>query len=191
MKQAGGVTELLADLEGGDARAAGEILVRLYDPLRRIAQRQLASERPGHTLSATVLVHEVYLKLVDQDRASYQGRAHFLSVAAMAMRRILIDYAVQRATQKRGGGAPRVTLDDEVLGGPSSPEDLIAIDEAIGKLGVEHERASQVVVFRFFGGLTEEESALALGVSAPTIRRDWRFARAWLGRELGWSRPSE
>lgn len=179
------VTELLGALRAGD-RGALEVLVRqVYDELRRIARRQLARERPSHTLSATALVHEAYLKLIAQDRATFQDRAHFLSVAALAMRRILVTYARSRMAAKRGGGLVPVSLHDSALSDGLAAQELVLVDEALSRLQEMHERQGQVVAYRFYGGLTDQEIAHVLGVSLPTVRRDWRVARAWLMREIG------
>jgi RNA polymerase sigma factor (TIGR02999 family) len=182
----GEVTELLAQLAGGDSTAYDQLFERVYEPMRRRAAAKLAGERPGHTISPTVLVHETYLKLVGQDRASFDSRAHFLSVAAMAMRRILIHHDRARAADKRGGGARLFTLEEESAGQvAASAAELLALDRVITRLSGSHPRPARVVVFKLFGGLTDPEIAEALGVSAPTVRRDWRFARAWLQREIG------
>ncbi len=157
----------------------------VYDELHNLAQRQLRGERAGHTINATALVHEAYLKLVDQDQVSWQNRAHFMAVAALSMRRILINYARRQRAQKRGGGEAVATFDEALMGGQTArAEQLIALDEALDRLAQMNERQSKVVSYRFFGGLTQEEIAEALGVSVPTVRRDWRIARAWLTREL-------
>ena len=157
----------------------------VYDELRRIAGAQLVRERPGHTVSPTVLVHEAYLDLVDQTRATFASRAHFLSVAALAMRRILVDHAMARRAAKRGGGERVLTFDEQVgAGTPASFADVLAIDGLLDRLAEAHPRPARVVVCRVFGGLTDAEIAGALDVAVPTVRRDWRFARAWLTREL-------
>jgi RNA polymerase sigma factor (TIGR02999 family) len=156
----------------------------VYDELRRIAQRSLRGERRSHTLSATALVHEAYLKLVDQTRVTWQNRAHFYAVAAQAMRRILVNYAEARKAQKRGGGQGLVTFDDELMGTETRAEELVQLDEALTRLKSLSERQASVVEYHFFGGLTHEEIAEVLGVSLPTVRRDWRLAKAWLTREL-------
>lgn len=179
------LTLLLEDLSGGDAAAADRLMPHVYDALQRIAHRQLRGERAGHTLDTTALVHEAYLKLVQQDGVAWQNRAHFFAVAAMAMRRILINYAHQRLAAKRGGGQAAVTFVEDAHPRTAQPEALIALDEALDRLAALNERQSRVVTYSFFGGLTHEEIAEALGVSVPTVRRDWRLARAWLAREMG------
>lgn len=178
------ITLLLGHLADGDAAAADKLLPQVYDALRRIARQQLRGERRGHTLDTTALVHEAYLKLVGQN-GDFQNRAHFYALASMAMRRILINYAHKRLAAKRGGGQAPVTFQDEVYPGETPPEALVALDEALDRLARLSERQSQVVTYHFFGGLTHEEIAHVLGISVPTVRRDWRLARAWLAREVG------
>ena len=185
MNSSGDVTQLLGRLREGDAGAADALLPLLYAELRKIARSKLARERPGHTLQATALAHDAFLKLVDQDRVQWQSRAHFLSVAALAMRRILINHAKARLTDKRGGRGPLVTFEEEGLGRTMRAEDLVALDDALTELAANSERQANVVIYKFFGGLGYEDIAEVIGVSVPTVRRDWRFARAWLLRELG------
>jgi RNA polymerase sigma factor (TIGR02999 family) len=177
------VTVLLGRLRGGDANVVDSLLPLVYDELRSIARRQLRRERADHTLNATALVHEAYLKLVGQ-RAEWQNRAHFFGVAAQAMRRILVNYAQRRLAGKRGGGAELVTFEDELVAGRSRAEDVLDLDEALERLAAKSARQATGVVYRFFGGMTQEEIAEALGVSVQTVRLDWRMARAWLSREL-------
>jgi RNA polymerase sigma factor (TIGR02999 family) len=179
------VTLLLAELTGGNRKVVDALLPLVYDELHRIAGGQLRGERPEHTLNATALVHEAYLKLVDQSRVTWQNRAHFLGVAAQAMRRILINYAEQRRAQKRGGDRVATTFDDELFPREARADELLDLDEALTRLKAINERQAAVVEYRFFGGLTEEEIAAVLKVSAPTVQRDWRLARAWLSSELG------
>ena len=179
------VTAMLAALGEGNESVMGTLMPLVYDELRRLARRQLRGQRAGHTLNTTALVHEAYLKLVNQDEATWESRAHFLSVAAMAMRQILINYAHRRRAQKRGGGQALATFDEALMGGRvTCADEMIALDEALERLRAIHARQSQVVTYRFFGGLTHEEIAGVLGVSVPTVRRDWRIAKAWLNREL-------
>ncbi|MDQ3136846.1 MAG: sigma-70 family RNA polymerase sigma factor [Gemmatimonadota bacterium] len=178
------ITALLADWQRGDAGAVDRILPLVYDELRRIAHRQLRVERPGHTLSTTALVHEAYIKLVDQTRAQWADRGHFLAVAAGAMRRILVDYARRDQAAKRGGGQHPVTFDDALSLTEDRADTLVAVDEALTRLAALDERLSRVVECRFFGGLTEEETATALQVTARTVRRDWVKAKGWLYQEL-------
>jgi RNA polymerase sigma factor (TIGR02999 family) len=155
----------------------------VYDELRRIAHRHLLSERPDHTLGTTGLVHETYLKVVDQTRVQWRGRGHFFRVASWAMRRVLVDYARSYRALRRGGGLKPVTLDDEISTAERG-DMLVALDEALERLAVVDQRLSQVVECRYFGGLTAEETAEALGVSTRTVERDWVKARGWLRLEL-------
>ena len=184
MGQQEAVTEMLIELSGGNRAIVDALLPRVYEELHRIAENRLRSERSNHTLNATALVHEAYLKLVDQTRVTWQNRSHFLAIAAQAMRRILINYAEAKKAGKRGGGQPMATLNDEVMGGDQRAEDLLSLDEALTRLKSFSERQASVVEYHFFGGLTHDEIAEVLSVSVPTVRRDWRLARAWLTREL-------
>jgi RNA polymerase sigma factor (TIGR02999 family) len=178
------ITRLLAELTGGNPQIVNALLPLIYDELHGLAENQLRRERKDHTLNATALVHEAYLKLVDQSRVSWQNRAHFLGVASQAMRRILINYAEQRRAQKRGGDLVATTFDDDLVPRETRADQLIDLDEALTRLKALSERQAAVVEYRFFGGLTHEEIAEVVGVSVPTVRRDWRLARAWLSREL-------
>jgi RNA polymerase sigma factor (TIGR02999 family) len=178
------ITDLLIQASGGDAAAIDRLLPVVYDQLHRIAHRALQGERSGHTLGTTGVVHEAYLKLVDQTRVGWRDRAHFFAVAALAMRRILVDYARRHRRAKRGGGASIVTLDDGVVSLDERAENLVALDEALTRLSELNPRLSRVVECRFFGGLTEEEIAEALGVTTRTVKRDWAKARGWLYQEL-------
>jgi RNA polymerase sigma factor (TIGR02999 family) len=177
------VTDLLLQLRAGDATALDRLLPLVYAELRRLAHRRLQGERPGHTLGTTGLVNETYLKLVDQTRIQWRDRAHFFRVASCAMRRILVDYARRHRALRRGGGLQRISLDTE-LPMTERGETLVALDEALERLARLNERLSQVVECRYFGGLTETETAEALGVTARTVERDWAKARGWLFREL-------
>ncbi len=178
------VTEVLEQLKNGDQRAADKLLPLVYDEFRALARHYLSQERHNHTLQPTALVHEAYLKLVDQTRVDWQGRSHFFAVAAQAMRRILVDHARSRQREKRGGGRARVTLDEAVALSPQKDEDVLALDEALEKLAKLDARQAKVVELRFFGGMNVEEVAAALSVSKRTVEGDWTFARAWLSREL-------
>ena len=178
------ISLLLAELTGGNEAVVNALLPLIYDEMHRMAENQLRGERKDHTLNATALVHEAYLKLVDQSRVSWQNRAHFLGVASQAMRRILINYAQQRRAQKRGGDMVATTFDDDLVPRETRADQLIDLDEALTRLKALSERQAAVVEYRFFGGLTHEEIAEVVGVSVPTVRRDWRLARAWLSREL-------
>ena len=157
----------------------------VYEELRRIARRHLRAEREGHTLTTSALVHEAYLKLADQTRAEWNDHAHFLAVAAQAMRRVLIDYARQHHAAKRGGDRQRVTLESGVIGpGGERAESLMALDDALTRLAKLDDRQARVVECRFFAGMTEEETARVLGITARTVRRDWVKAKAWLYEEI-------
>lgn len=176
-------TQLLA-WRAGEASARESLFPLVYDELRRIAHRQMAGERAGHTLDTTALVHEAYLKLVDQTRADWTDRTHFFAVAANAMRRILVDYARRYRTDKRGGAPVRVSLTDGMLVAEQRADTLLAVDEALTELARIDERLSRVVECRFFAGLTEKETAEVLGVTERTVRRDWTKAKGWLHRTL-------
>jgi len=164
--------------------AIAPLVPLVYDELRRIARRQLRSERTGHTLTTTALVHESYLKLAEQTRAVFRDRVHFLAVASQAMRRILIDYARGHRAARRGGEQERVDLDDATLAAVEQSESLIALHEALVRLEQLDPRQARVVECRFFGGMTEQETATALGVTERTVRRDWIKAKLWLYAEL-------
>ncbi len=179
------VTELLVRARSGDAAALAHVFPLIYDELRRIAQQQLRREPDGHTLSPTALVHEAYMRLVDFSRIEWAGRAHFLALAATAMRRILVDHARAHRSAKRGGALRRVSLDAVELGTEDRAELLIALDEALERLKALDARQAQVVECRFFGGMTEEETAEALGIGLRTAKRDWAKAKSWLHREIG------
>jgi len=178
------VTHLLMQLSGGNRAVVDELTPLVYQELKRIAGAQLRNERPGHTLQATALVHEAYLKLVDQREVSWQNRAHFFGVAAQLMRRILMDYAKSRQRIKRGGDVHKTSLDEALVVAEDRASDLVRIDEALTRLEALDARQAKVVELRFFGGLTVEETAEAIGVSAPTVKREWAMAKAWLHREL-------
>jgi RNA polymerase sigma-70 factor (ECF subfamily) len=178
------VTGLLRAWSGGDEEALPKLLPVVYAELHRAARRQMAGERASHTLQATALIHEVYLRLVDVPHVDIQDRAHFLALCARLMRRILIDFARSRRYRKRGAGAPHVELTEALVVSARPDPDLVALDEAMQALAAVDARKSQVVELRFFGGLTVEETASALSVSPETVMRDWKMARAWLLREL-------
>lgn len=183
MGQPGDVTVLLNEAVEGDRGAFDRLQPLVYDELRRIARRQLRRGRGG-TLHTTALVHELYLKMVDQDQVEWQGRAHFFGIAARAMRQILIDHARRRQAEKRGGDWNRTTLTNKHLGFGVALDELLALDAALDRLDGLDPRLRQVVELRFFGGMTEEEVAEVLEVSPRTIQRDWAKARAWLYKEL-------
>jgi RNA polymerase sigma factor (TIGR02999 family) len=161
-----------------------ELFPLVYAELRRIAAREMRREKPGRTLQTTALVHEAYLRLLKDASLSFENRAHFLGIAARAMREILIEHARARSARKRGGGAVRLTLDDLTAAVPSPSIDVLALDEALRRLARLDERHARVVELRYFGGLSVEETAAALGLSPATVKRDWTLARAWLFREL-------
>lgn len=178
------ITALLIDLRGGGRHAVDRLLPLVYDELRRVAHRLLVRENTGHTLTTTALVHESYLRLVDQRRVDWADRAHFFAVAAMAMRRVLIDYARKQRASKRGAGSPPLPLDDAVALADERAEEMLALNEALTRLATLNERLVRVVECRFFGGLTTEETAAALEVTPRTIERDWSKAKSWLYQEL-------
>jgi RNA polymerase sigma factor (TIGR02999 family) len=179
------ITQLLGALSSGDRSALDVLFPLVYDELRRLARRQLQHERPGHTLDSVALVNEAYLKLVDQGNVRWQNRAHFFAISARAMRTILVDYARARNAAKRGGGGTAVPLNEvEELLSDEQAEHVEALDDALRHLASVNADASRVVECLYFGGLTLEETAEALGLSVATVRRRWSFAKAWLGREL-------
>ena len=181
---------MLLAWRGGDDKALSRLIPLIERELHRIAQRYMAGERVGHSLQATALVNEAYLRLVDARQMDWQNRAHFLAMAARVMRRILVDSARARRNQKRGGGGVRITLDDDLLVAGDTPRDLVALDDALQTLAQMDERRSQVIELRFFGGLTVEETAVVLRVSPDTVMRDSRLAKAWLARELSGERSA-
>jgi RNA polymerase sigma factor (TIGR02999 family) len=178
------VTELLRSLAGGDKGALDELVPLVYDELHAIARRRLRNERPDHTLRTTDLVHEAYLKLVRLDHVQWQSRAHFLAIAAQAMRNILVSHARSRRRLKRGGGAPLPSLTDAHELRATEADRILALDAALERLAEVNPRHARVVECRFFGGMTLEETAAVLGVSHGTVKRDWSLVRLWLGREL-------
>jgi RNA polymerase sigma factor (TIGR02999 family) len=177
-------TELLLAWGKGNREALNELLPLVYDELRAIARRKLRYERDGHTLNTTALVHEAYLKLVQLDRMQWQSRAHFLAIAAQAMRNILVNHALRRKRVKRGGGAPHASLDEAAQLPATEADRILALDAALEKLAAVNPRHARVVECRFFGGMTIEETAMVLEISPATAKRDWTLLRAWLGREL-------
>jgi RNA polymerase sigma factor (TIGR02999 family) len=182
------VTALLLSWSAGDRDAPARLMPLVYDELRRLARGYLRRERADHTLQPTALVNEAYLRVVDQTRVSWENRAQFFGLAARLMRNILIDHARERAAQKRGGdgsqSTPRLSLDETRVPIEERAAELVALDEALQSLAKFDERKSQIVEMRFFGGLSVEETAAALGVSDKTVMRDWRIAKMWLHREL-------
>lgn len=177
------VTDLLVAWSNGDKLAYDRLVPLVHDELHRLAHRYMSGERPGHTLQTTELVDEAYLRLVNQ-KVHWQNRSHFFAIAAEVMRRILVDYARQRRYAKRGGAAQRVELDEAMLMARERSSELVALDEALKRLAEFDSRKSRVVELRFFGGLTVDETANALGISPNTVDRDWSTARAWLYKEV-------
>jgi len=180
----GEITRLLLAYQEGDREAFQLLTAMVYDELRRIARRQLARGGAGETLNATVLVHEAYLRLIDERRIAWQGRGHFFAIAARSMRRIIVDHARERRAQKRGGGQPHVELDPERIAVVEQAETLLALDAALAAMSEIDERLVRVTECRLFAGLSEEETAQALAVPLRTVQRDWQRARAWLQREM-------
>lgn len=184
------VTALLHAWGDGHADALQQLIPVVYEELRRIAARQMAGERPSHTLQTTALIHEVYVRLVDMKTTSLRNRSQFVALCAKLMRNVLVDFARARKYHKRGGGAAHVELDEALDVAAIADPDLIAVDEALDRLAALDARKSQVVELRFFGGLSVEDTAAALDISAETVMRDWKFAKAWLLRELGSGRSA-
>jgi RNA polymerase sigma-70 factor (ECF subfamily) len=178
------VTQILREWSGGDQRAPERLMPFVYDELRRLARAFLARERGGHTLQPTALVHEAYVRLVDQTRVDWQNRAHFYAIASRMMRRVLIDHARAHVTDKRGGAAIHLSLEDVQVSVEERAASLVALDEALARLALVDERKSRVVEMRFFGGMSDDEIAEVLGVTTRTVLRDWKKARLWLYREL-------
>ena len=173
-------TQLLNKAQTGDKSALDELLPLVYNELRRIAENQLRHEREDHTLQATALVHEAYLRLIEQRDVDWGNRLHFFSIAAEMMRRILVNYAIQRNAKKRGDGMTRIALDEAVSFSDEKDFDLVALDDALKQLAAYDETQARIVELRFFGGLTIEETADALNISDSTVKREWRMAKAWL-----------
>lgn len=185
MSEPGEVTRLLAELNQGGRDVLDRLVPLVYDELQRIASRRLQAERADHTLATTDLVHEAYAKLVGLERIEWKSRAQFFALCAQAMRRILVDHALRRKAQKRGGDRRRLGLDEVSIPVGQPAEEMLALHEAMERLAAVDARQSRVVECRYFAGMTVEETAEALGVSAATVKRDWTLARAWLHRELG------
>lgn len=178
------VTGLLIEWSKGDQEALSKLMPLVYDELHRLAGRYLRNERPGHTLQTTALVHEAYLKLVDQTNTSWQNRVQFFSAASQVMRHILVDYARSRRAFKRGGDYFRLSLDEAVISSEEKDPDLLILNEALNSLAAIDSQQSRVVELRVFGGLTVEETAEALGVSPRTVKREWSMAKAWLHKQM-------
>ena len=182
---------MLLAWSGGDDEALSRLVPLMEEELHRIAQRFMAGERVGHSLQATALVNEAYLRLIDVSRIDWQNRAHFLAMAARLMRRILVDSARAKRNQKRGGDAVRMTVDADLIPASDRSPDLIALDDALNALAAMDVRRSQVIELRFFGGLTVDETAVVLKVAPDTVMRDARLAKAWLARELSGARRDD
>jgi RNA polymerase sigma-70 factor (ECF subfamily) len=178
------VSQLLADWSNGDQAALDKLLPLVNTELRQLARRYMRRENPGHTLQTSALLNEAYLRLIDQKTVRWQNRAHFFGIAAQLMRRILIDHARSHHYAKRGGGALRVSLDEAAAVTEAQAAELLAVDEALEKLTAMDARKGRIVELRFFGGLSLEETAEVLGISSPTVQREWRAAKAWLHRIL-------
>jgi RNA polymerase sigma factor (TIGR02999 family) len=189
MSGSGDVTRLLAELREGHQEAADQLVPLVYGELRRLAGAYMQRERPGHTLQATALVNEAYMRLVGGEPGQWQNRAHFFAIAAHTMRQVLTDYARRRHSDKRGGSnLRRVDVEADLLIAENKLEDVIAIDEVLDRLALIDPRQSRLIELRFFAGLNVEEAAEAMGISAITVKREWRLAKAWLYRELGGAR---
>ena len=178
------VTQLLVDWSNGNQAALDKLMPLVYEELHRLAHRYMNQERPGHTLQTSALVNEAFVKLVDQKDVHWQNRSHFFGIAAQLMRRVLVDYARSRHYAKRGGDARQVSLDEALTVSPERATEVVALDDALKRLALIDERKSQIVEFRFFGGLSIEETAEVLKVSPGTIMRDWTLAKAWLRKEM-------
>jgi RNA polymerase sigma factor (TIGR02999 family) len=176
--------ELLAAVKGGDRSKLAELVDVVYEDLRRLAQQYMGQERSGHTLQPTALVHEAFLKLIDQSRVDWRDRSHFFAIGAQAMRRILVNHAKSRGRVKRGGGKQKLPLDEALTVSLEDDDEILAVDEALEKLAALDERQAKIVELRFFGGLNVDEVAAVLGVSKRTVEREWAACRAWLRREL-------
>jgi RNA polymerase sigma factor (TIGR02999 family) len=184
MAGTGEITTLLLRVRAGDTAAQDRLIDLVYDDLRRIAGRCMRGERPGHTLQATALLHEAWVDLVNDSSIDWQNRAHFFALAARCMRRILVEHARARGSRKRGGGAARVEITDALLISEDQVETVLMVDEALDQLAEWDGRQAQIVEMRYFGGLTEDEIGVVLGVSTRTVKRDWSMARDWLAVRL-------
>jgi RNA polymerase sigma factor (TIGR02999 family) len=180
----GDVTRLLLELKQGNKEAEGKLIPLVYNELRRIAGTYMRREAPGHSLQPTALVHEAYLRLTDLKKIDWQSRSHFFAVSATIMRRIVVDHARASRARKRGDGWDAVSLNDAILPSPERAPEILALDEALNRLAELDQRQSKIVELRFFAGMSEEETGNVLGISARTVKRDWRIAKAWLFKEL-------
>ena len=180
------VTQILEAIHQGNPKAAEELLPLVYEELRKLAAHKMANERPGHTLQPTALVHEAWLRLVGDRASEFENRGHFFAAAAEAMRRILVERARRKHREKRGGGAEHVDLDElEIAAPPGNEEESLAVHEALDRLAAHDARKAEVVKLRYFVGFSFEEAAEVLGISVPTAKREWAYARAWLHQEIG------
>jgi RNA polymerase sigma-70 factor, ECF subfamily len=184
MESSTDVTALLGELTKGNPEAGPKLIPLVYDELRRLADGYMRRERTGHTLQATALVHEAYLKLLGQHSVDWQNRAHFFGIAAQVMRRVLIDHARRHVRDKRGGGKEAVPLDEALVFSPERSSEFLELDSALERLAERDARLAKIVELRFFGGLTVEETAEVVGISPKTVKRDWTVAKAWLHGEL-------
>jgi RNA polymerase sigma-70 factor, ECF subfamily len=184
MSSANSVSLLLEQWNNGDREALDKLMPLIYDELRKMARRYMKQQNPGHTLQTTALIHEAYLRMVNQKEKHFQNRAHFFGVAAQAMRHILVDYARARSAAKRGGGARPISLEEAALVTEDRARELVAFDEALSELEKLSKRQGRVVELRYFGGLSVEETAAVLEVSSDTVMRDWNMAKSWLYRAL-------
>ena len=181
------ITALLSEWNSGNAAALNELAPLVYDELRRVAARELRRERPGHTLQSTALVHEAYLKLIDQNRVHWQNRQHFFATAAHVIRNILVSYARSHNSSKRGGGCTKLVFDESMAPAAGRPVDLERLDDSLEVLARIDPQQERIIELRFFGGLSINETAEVLGISTSTVTRDWNLARAWLHREMNGS----
>jgi RNA polymerase sigma factor (TIGR02999 family) len=188
--QQSNVTQLLLEWNNGDRSALDRLMPVVYEELRRMARRHMRAEDAGHTLQATALVNDVYIRLVDQKQVNWQNRAHFFGAAARIIRRVLVDYARARHRLKRGGDAVKVSLNEDVNAAIATEVDVVALDDALGRLAKLDPQQERIIELRFFAGLSIEETAEALNISPATVKRDWTTARAWLYREMTSAQPS-
>ncbi len=184
MAETSDVTQLLKRAQDGDENALNEFMPLVYNELRRVAANQLKTEREDHTLQATALVHEAYLRLLEQTEVDWRNRAHFFSIASEMMRRILVNYAVKRNAKKRGDGATKIALDEAFSLSNQQDINIVLLDEALTELSEFDEKQARIIELRFFGGLTIEETAEVLEISESTVKREWRIAKAWLKTRL-------
>jgi len=178
------VTQILKHIQAGEPRAAGELLPLVYDELRKLAASRMAQETPGHTLQPTALVHEAWLRLMQNENADWSGRAHFFGAAAEAMRRILVEHARRKRALRHGGGQVKLDINEIEIAAPAKDEELLALSDALEQFTERDQRKAELVKLRYFVGLTTEEAAAILGISVPTADRWWRFSRAWLSQEI-------